>query len=571
MPNPSLLQRLKERKLVQWAIAYIAGAFVIVQALDALETALGLTANIQRSILVVVVIGFFITLVLAWYHGEKGRQRVSGPELLMVAALLVVAGVSLIFLGGRSDIDLHRLDRGEGDRPFIAVLPFENFSPDPGDAYFADGMQEQIISALGKVSALGVISRSSVMQYRGTRPPVPQIAEEIGADYLLEGSARIAGGMVRLTAQLIDGARDEHIWTEDYDRPYSVENLIEIHADLAENIAEELQAALLPEEAQRIADVPTQDSVAYQLFLRARILWWTRGLDALEQAVELFQAAIAEDAGFGLAYAGLAETYAVLPEMGGPTFSEVLPLGREAVETALSLDPNLAEAHNASGYLNAAFEWEWEEAERDYRRAIELNPGYATAHQWYAELLGVLGRWEEAFSEIERAIELDPRSPAANVIMGYLQHFSGQPSEAIQWFERSLAIAPDFPPPCWGLGHAFTAMGDLESAASWYATAAEVTGSDPEFERSLIAALSDSSMIPEAVRVLRAPPTTDGNYNRAHYLAHLGQTEEALEALEEALEAHIPFLPWINVNPDFDGIRSEPRFQALLRRMNLGS
>jgi TolB-like protein/Tfp pilus assembly protein PilF len=567
MPDSPLLQRLKERKLVQWVLAYLAGAFVVVQLLDGLEGALGLTPTIQRGILVLVAIGFFITFILAWYHGEKGRQRVSGPELLMVAALLVVGGVALTLLHPHGE-NSSAVALKDDDRPGIAVFPCENRSPDPEDAYFASGIHDEILLRLSKVSGLRSIGRESMEWYNEHPLPPRQVAQELGVSYLGECSVLkdAERNQVRLTFLLMEGSTGTQVWAEDYDEDLTARSIFDIYTDLAGQVARQVGAVITPAEQERIAERPTENSEAYDLYLRGRILWRTRGLGALEEAIELFQAAITQDPDFALAHAGLAETYAILPERGGPPYSEVLPFARRAAETALSLDPSLAEAHNASGYISAVFEWNWAAAEKDYRRAIELNPDYGTAHQWYGEMLAQLGRWEEALVEITKGVELDPRSAASNTMMGYLLSIPGHYSEAIRWFEQAHMIAPAFPPPCWGLGDVYTAMGDLEKAGTWYERAAGLAGDDPEIAPVFLTALSDPGKVPDAVSVLQA---SEDNYRAAQYLALLGETDEAVAALERAFVEHAPYLPWINCLPYFDGIRSDPRFQALLRRMNL--
>ena len=260
---------------------------------------------------------------------------------------------------------------------------------------------------------------------------------------------------------MLEGNTGRQVWAEDYDRDLTIGNLLDIQTDIAQQIANRVGAVLTPEEQARIASRPTENLLAYELYTRGRILWWTRSPEALEQAIGLFQAAVEEDPAFAFAYAGLAETYAILPEMGGPPFGEILPLAREAVEMALSLDPDLAEAHTASGYINTVFRWDREAGERDYLRAMELNPDYGTAHQWYAELLGASGRMDQAFREARIAVELDPRSPASNMVMGFLVAYDTRSAEAIQWFERSLAIAPELRQPLGGLAFTYMWMGEM--------------------------------------------------------------------------------------------------------------
>lgn len=574
MPDPPLLQGLKERKLVQWAAAYLAGAWVVFEVVDTVGDRWSLPEVFFQGLFVVLAIGFPITLVIAWYHGEKGRQRVSGPELLMVAALLVVAGVALSILG-RGDSEgspgqvfgIAGLDDG---RPSIAVLPFDNFSPNPDDAYFADGLQEQLVFTLSKIGGLSVRGRTSALQYRENPKPLPEIADEIGVTFILEGSARVVSDEVVVIAQLIDARKDDHLWSQEYGRAFSVEDLVSIQRDIALRVAQEVGAVLSPQEEERIAERPTENTEAYGLYLRGRDLWWTRGPGALAQAIELFEAGIAEDPEFALAYAGLAETYAVLSETTVIPSEQILPLARAAVDRALSLAPDLAEAHTASGYIHAAFEWDWDAAEREYLKAIELNPDYPTAHQWYAEMLAMNGRLDEAFAEINVAVALDPRSPAANSVMGVILSLSGKPNEAIQWFQRARAVNPELAWVGWNCGFVYLETGDYVEAASWFDRGAALSGQDPETHRAVITALSDSTKIPEAVRAVREDPDLWPSA-KAIFLAYLGQAEEAIAALEQVSEEHSPmpsvFSP--KVSPVYEEIRSLPRFQAVLRRMNL--
>lgn len=311
MPTPSLLQRLKERKLVQWALAYLAGAFVVFQVMDALAEPLFLSAFAQQAILTVVVVGFFVALVLAWYHGEKGRQRVSGLELLMVTLLLVLGGAGLWMLGGGEEepelsegsaepTSLARFAAMVDDRPVIAVLPLANLSAREENSYFAAGIHEELLRRLSLVRALAVISRTSVLQYAGGAMTIPEIAAELGAHYILEGSVQEAEGRVLIQVQLIDAWSDRHVWAERYDR--TLDHIFELQSELAQAIAHALAAAVAPEEQQRIEASPTQDPIAYDLYLRAlEMNPFIR--EEFDAAVGLLRRATRLDPEFALAHA----------------------------------------------------------------------------------------------------------------------------------------------------------------------------------------------------------------------------------------------------------------------------
>jgi TolB-like protein len=268
---PSLLQRLKERKLFQWALAYLAGAWLVFQGIEVLAEPWNLSEAVQRAIHVLLGIGFLVTLVLAWYHGEKGRQRASGVELLILAGILVIAGAAVAALGRLSPEGEGAIGQQAGadskiiDAKSVAVLPFDNFSPDPNDAYFADGMQEQLISTLSRISGLSVRGRMSVMRYRDNPKPLPEIAAELGVTFIIEGSARIVGDEVSVTAQLIDAGQDEHLWSEEYDREFSVGNILLIHREIAEHVASQLRTELTPEERERIDSNPRQILAQYPI------------------------------------------------------------------------------------------------------------------------------------------------------------------------------------------------------------------------------------------------------------------------------------------------------------------
>jgi TolB-like protein len=338
----TLLQRLRERKLVQWALAYLAGAWVVLQVMEVTAEPFGWPLAVQRGITVLLAVGFFVTLVVAWYHGEKGRQRVSGPELLMVAALLVIAGAALFLVrveqGGPSASPIPESTHVEAEKPAIAVLPCDNISPNSEDAYLADGIHEEILLRLSKIQSLTSIGRKSVEWCRDNPRPIRDMAAELGVGFVGECSVRKDAGQnrIRLTFQLLDASTGGQIWAENYDRDLTAGNLLELESDVARQVAHTLRAVLTPEERARIEAVPTENLEAYYNYLRGRHLWNQRSLAAFDSAVQYYNRAVLLDPEYARAYAGLAETYVLLPEYGGPSIPQILPLARVATDRALT-------------------------------------------------------------------------------------------------------------------------------------------------------------------------------------------------------------------------------------------
>ena len=434
MPTPSLLQRLKERKLVQWGVAYLAGAWVLYEVVDTVGDRWGLPNAFFQGLFVVLAIGFFITLVLAWYHGEKGRQRVSGPELLMVAALLVVAGGVLSMLPGGGEVigsvEIAAPPPIDDDRPSIAVLPFDNFSTDSTYAFFADGMQEQILSTLSDISALRVISRSSVMQYAVNRPNSGQIAEELGITHLVEGSAQASGDRVRLTVQLIDAWGDRLIWSDEYDLELTAENLFRVESEVARQIAFQVGVALTPAERDQVGSVLTENTEAYLLYMQGSEAF----LDERQAGVvyvnnrsdTLFQRAVELDQDFALAHAGLALSLTYT----SATNPERYERARLEAERANSLLPGLGEARVSLGryFLQAGRP---EEAMRQFQAAEEEDPNFALSILELGLLQRNLGDFDRARRTLERAERLDPLSPVVQRALTRSHIFAHRYDEAL--------------------------------------------------------------------------------------------------------------------------------------------
>ena len=596
----SLLQRLKERKLFQWAVAYLAGAWLVMQAMEVTAEPFGWPLALQRGITILLLVGFFVALVVAWYHGEKGRQRASGPELLMIAALLAIAAILLAIV--RPAVEAPTTPYVglpvEGEKPAIAVLPFDNFSPNPDDAYFADGMHEEIITQLSRISAIKVISRTSVMQYRETRPPARQIAQELGVGFLLEGSARKAEDQVRLTVQLIDASSDEHIWADDYDRNLTTVRLLEIQDDVARRVASSLAAQLSPEENRRIEAQPTDNLAAYELYMLGRYHFHTRrttGRDGLERAAEFFRRAIEADSGFALAYSGLANLCAAR-RFYWRYDSDASPSARRAeieasdsvaawaARRAVALDSVSAEAHTALGIVLTYVEHDWEEAEGEFLIAIELNPNYVTAYNFYGDLLLFRRRWDEAIRAESRALELDPLSAIHRAQLAQGLWGAGRLAEAVAQRET---VTPHLPQ---------SAVGMVPDEGTWLETPPshhheihiyyEMGRSYDDALEALVETLARTGTSPQLVRAyaerwgglgweglwlsdLSFSASLPCHWCQAIAYERLGRKREAVDALRTAYEIREVGYLWPFFSPFFKTLDDDPRYQELLHEMGL--
>jgi adenylate cyclase len=571
-----LFDRLKERKIVQWALAYLAAAFVVFQSVEVMAEPWGIGPGLQRAIHILLFVGLLVVLVLAWYHGEKGRQRASGAELLMIAALLAIAGILLAVVRPKQEESTtpESLPAVVSDKPAIAVLPFDDFSPNPDDAYFADGMHEQITSQLSHVSAIRVISRTSVMPYREERKPAREIAAELAVNYVLEGSARKAEDRVRLTVQLIDAERDEHVWADEYDRDLTAAHLFEIQSEIAERVASALEVELTASERERIERHPTESLAAYDLYLLGRHYWNQLSAEGVERAVEYFEAALDLDPDFALAYSGLADAYMMQTQGWGLAPRDVFPKAREAAERALELDPTLAEAHTSLGGVQLFYDWDFEAAEASFRRAIELNPNYAPAPHWLGISLYSRARFAEASQAVQRALALDPQSPYVKMNVGYLLYVSRQYDRALELYGDALradsnAIVRAL------RGSVYLQLGRFEEGIADLEFVAEMLG-----ERNLIPAAylgfayaragrrNDAERVIRELQELSAQRFVNPDYIAIIYVG-LGENDEAIEWLYRATEARTDWPLFFPVDPVLDAIQSDPNYQELLRTIGL--
>jgi TolB-like protein/DNA-binding winged helix-turn-helix (wHTH) protein/Flp pilus assembly protein TadD len=466
--------------------------------------------------------------------------------------------------------------RQPAGRLMLAVLPFQNLTGDAGQEYFSDGLTEEMIAQLGRLDPerLGVIARTSIMHYKHSQEQLDRIGRELGVQYVMEGSVRRDLDKVRITAQLIQTKDQNRLWARQYDRELS--SLLALQGEIAQEIADEIQLTL--GEQKRIdishqASLPPKTSEAYDLYLKGQYFWNKRTPQGFERAIECFQQAISRDPGYARAYAGLADSYALL---GGYTLApqtELMPKARAAALRSLQIDERLPEAHTALALIVQNYDWDWQTAEKEYRRAIELNPNYATAHHWYAEHLTWRGRFDEAFQESERARQLDPLSMIIAADNGVILYSSRQYDRAIEKFRSVLAMEPNFSRASIVI-NAYVEKGLFTDALADIEQRRRAVGEGPSYWLSLTYVYGRSGQQAQARRALgkleqlNRTQQVDPAVIGWAYIA-VGDKDRALAFLEKAYAQHSNALTTLKVEPGYDSLRSDPRFQDLLRRVGL--
>ena len=490
-------------------------------------------------------------LSLAW--------KVFGSALV----LLVVILTAWIF---------HSVSRPSPVIRSLAVLPLESLSGDTSQDYFADGMTDELITDLGQISALRVISRTSVMSYKRARKPLPQIARELNVDAVVEGTVLRSGNQVRITAQLIQASDDKHLWAQSYEG--DLRDTLALQNQVARAIAEQIRVSLNPQEQAALKNVKVVNPRAYESFLKGRYFWNKRTADGLKVAVAYFNQAIEEDPGYAQAYSGLADTYALLGDWqyAVMTPKEGLPKAKAAAIKALELDNTLGEAHNSLAFCLDGFDWDFESAGKEFRRAVELSPGYATAHHWYAWHLSLVGHNDEAIAEMKKAQSLDPLSLIINADLAELFLISRSYDESIEQSRKTIQMDSNF-----GLAHNQLAQAYLQKrmyseAIAELQKAIQDSGGSPTFTSNLArtyAASGDRKMALQLLGDLKkgSKPGYSHASEIAAVYAALGDRDQAMMWLEKGYEER--FNPGVLLRPGFDPLRSDPRFQNLLSRIGL--
>jgi TolB-like protein/Tfp pilus assembly protein PilF len=456
----------------------------------------------------------------------------------------------------------------------LAVLPLANLSNDPAQEFFADGMTDELINHLMKIESLRVCSRTSAMAYKGVSKPAGRIARELNVDWVVEGAVLHSASRVRITARVIDGSTEKHLWAETYEK--DVRDVLALQSEVASAIAREIRAKVTAGDQVRLAKSRPIDPEAFVTYLRGRHFWNKRTGEDLRRAVDHFRQAIDQDPTYARAHAGLADAYSLLGSIGYDAMPprEAMPRARAAANNALQIDDTLAEAHASLANVRLSYDWDWAGAEQEFKRSIELNPSYATSHEWYGHLLIAMARPDEALRELRRALELDPLSTPCNLALGYCYYCARDFDQAIEQYRKTLELAPNTPLAFYEISLAYQnkkcyqeALAEAERAYTFsggQAAAVMLLGRAQALLGRRTEACDELTRLQEMSKQKYVPAF----YTAALY-AGLDEKNRAFEWLNKALDERSNYLIYLNVEPSLDNLRPDSRFQDVLRRVGL--
>jgi TolB-like protein/Tfp pilus assembly protein PilF len=582
--NPrNFFGELKRRNVYKVAVAYGIVAWLLMQVASQIFPFFEIPNWAVRLVVLLLIIGFPVALILAWAFEltPEGLKRTEDVDLAASSAPRKHAWIYVVIIGAAISVGLFFVGRytarntasaSELPAKSIAVLPFDNLSRDPDNAFFAEGVQDEILTRLAKVADLKVIARTSTKKFKSAPNDLRDVAKQLGVTNILEGSVQKVNDQVRVNVQLINAMTNAHLWAEIYDRKLT--DIFAVESDISKTIADQLQAKLTGSEKNAIAKQPTTNTEAYELYHKGRSLWEKRSGDNIPKAIAFYEQAIARDPNYALAYAGLANAYVILPFWTGADRLDANTKAKQAALKALALDPNLAEGHLALGKVLFFSDIDLAGATREYQRAVELKPNDAAAHHWFGnDALAALGRFDEAIAEGKRAIELDPLSPVINADLGGTLAYAHRFEAAAKQLRKTLELDPTFFYARYNLGIVLQATGDLPGAIAEYEKAKQSTDDNLLISTLYAAAKAQAGDKDTAVRMLNdldkiSQRRKAVGYYRALLYLSLNNKADALRGLEQGYEERDGSnMSWINVDPLLDSLHGDPRFEALVQKV----
>jgi serine/threonine-protein kinase len=584
----SFFAELKRRNVYKVAVAYAVVAWLLIQAASIFLPAFDAPPWVMKIFIVIIIFGFPVALIFSWAFEitpegikleseiapSKSIARRTGRKIVAVTIALAVVAAGLFvyqLVRSKSDTSSSSPATAAIANKSIAVLPFDNLSRDPDNAYFCEGVQDEILTRLAKVADLKVISRTSTQHFKSTPDNLPQIAKQLGVTNIIEGSVQKAGDQVRVNVQLINALTDAHLWADTYDRKLT--DIFAVESEIAKTIAETLQARLTGSEKSSIAKTLAVKPEAYELYLKGKFFAEKRTDADLRKSIDYYDQAIAKDPNYPLAYVGLADSHLLLTAYGTLSPKEAASPARAALKKALELDDSLAQAHASSGLL-ATVELDLNRSITELERAIQLNPNYATAHHWIALPLTAIGQFDRGIAEGKRAVELDPLSLIINADLSWVYFKGRHYEEAETQARKTLEMDPRFYVAHFYLGEALQFRGKLADGIAEFQRAAE-ENNDPFSQSMLAQAYARQGKTDEAHKVLarlreQAKSQYVSPYAFAVVLTALGDKAHAMDELEHGYDDGGFYISIIKVDPLFDDLRGDPRFDALVQKITRG-
>ena len=589
MSSSNFFAELKRRNVYKVAVAYAVVGWLVIQIGSTVLPTFHAPEWVAQVLVVFVLLGFPIALVLAWAFEitpegikleselppNESIRRKTGRKIvgLTIVAAAIAAGLFAfqLFRPRLTRISAAPARASSVSEKSIAVLPFDNLSRDPDNAYFCEGVQDEILTRLAKVADLKVISRTSTQHFKSSPENLPEIAQQLGVANILEGSVQREPNQVRVNVQLIKAATDTHLWADIYDRKLT--DLFAVESDIAKTIADTLQAKLTGAEQKAMSARPTENPEAYQLYLKGRSVWSKRTAPDLSKSIDYFDQAIEKDPGYARAYAAMAQALLLLPAYNGGAPNELFPRAQAAAEKALALDNSLSDAHAVMAALKENFHFDHLGALAEFERTLKLNPNDATARQWMANnTLAYLGRSKEELKELSRALELDPLSLVINTNLGVAYFHNGLMDQAITQLRKTVDMDDSFYYARWQLGLAYVWKGNYPAAIAELEKTVSLSH-DPVPMGILAYLYGVTGRKGEAEKILdQLHQMREERYTAAYGLAvaclGLGEKEQALHWLELGYQEHDGYdLGYIRIDPLLKTMHGDPRFEALAEKI----